>query len=135
MKKISLLTILALTPLCNAMAGSSMQNNNMADMNNMNNNSNNQMMQNQMGQNQPTYWSVMEVVSLPDDSPVTMRGRITKNMGDNVYVFEDSSGTIMLEIDEEDWNGKTVRVDDVVTVYGTVDKGSDYTEIDVTSIE
>ena len=123
MKKISLLTVLALAPLCGAMAGSGMQNN-------TNNNSNNRMMQ-----NQPTYWSVMEVVSLPDNSPVTMRGRITKNMGDNVYVFEDSSGTIMLEIDEEDWNGKTVRVDDIVTVYGNVDKGSDYTEIDVTSIE
>ena len=122
MKKISLLTILALAPVCGAMAGSGMQNNNM--------NNNNQMMQ-----NQPTYWSVMEVVSLPDNSPVTMRGRITKNMGDNVYMFEDSSGTIMLEIDEEDWNGKTVRVDDIVTVYGNVDKGSDYTEIDVTSIE
>jgi len=120
MKKISLLTVLALAPLCGAMAGSGMQNNNM----------NNQMMQ-----NQPTYWSVMEVVSLPDNSPVTMRGRITKNMGENVYLFEDSSGTIMLEIDEEDWNGKTVRVDDIVTVYGNVDKGSDYTEIDVTSIE
>jgi uncharacterized protein (TIGR00156 family) len=122
MKKISLLTVLALMPVCSAMAGSGMNNNNMK---------NNQMMQNQ----QPTYWSVMEVVSLPDKSPVTMRGKITKNMGDNIYVFEDSSGTIMLEIDEEDWNGKTVRVDDIVTVYGNVDKGSDYTEIDVTSIE
>jgi len=121
MKKISLLTILALVPMCGAFAGSGMKNNNM---------NNNQMMQ-----KQPTYWSVMEVVSLPDKSPVTMRGRITKDMGDNIYVFEDSSGTIMLEIDEEDWNGKTVRVDDIVTVYGNVDKGSEYTEIDVTSIE
>ena len=125
MKKISLLTILALAPVCGAIAGPGMNNN-------MNNN---RTMQNQSAQNQPTYWSVMEVVSLPDKSPVTMRGRITKSMGDEVYVFEDSSGTIMLEIDEEDWNGKTVRVDDIVTVYGNVDKGSDYTEIDVTSIE
>lgn len=121
MKKISILTILALAPVCGAIAGSGM------NSNNMNNN--------KMVHSQPTYWSVMEVVSLPDNSPVTMQGKITKNMGDNIYVFEDSSGTIMLEIDEEDWNGKTVRVDDIVTVYGNVDKGSDYTEIDVTSIE
>ena len=39
------------------------------------------------------------------------------------------------EIDEEDWNGKTVRVDDIVMVYGNVDKGSDYVEIDVSSVE
>ena len=49
--------------------------------------------------------------------------------------FEDSSGTIMLEIDEEDWNGNTVRVDDVVTIYGTVDKSGRVAEIDVTSVE
>ena len=119
MKKISVLAMLTVLPVASAIAGPGMKNNN----NNM------------MQQNQPTYWSVTEVVSLPDNTPVTMRGRITKNMGDNIYVFEDSSGTIMMEIDEEDWNGKTVRVDDIVTVYGNVDKGSDYVEIDVSSVE
>ena len=122
MKKVSVLAILALMPVCGAIAGPGMKNNNMNNNNTMNN-------------NQPTYWSVMEVMSLPDNAPVAMRGRITQNMGDSVYIFEDSSGTIMMEIDEEDWNGKTVRVDDIVTVYGNVDKGPNYTEIDVTSIE
>ena len=124
MKKISVLAMLTVLPVASALAGPGMksQNTNAMNTNNM------------MQQNQPTYWSVMEVVSLPDNTPVTMRGMITKNMGDNIYVFEDSSGTIMMEIDEEDWNGQTVRVDDIVTVYGNVDKGSDYVEIDVNSI-
>ena len=118
MKKISVLAMLTVLPVASALAGPGMksQNTNAMNTNNM------------MQQNQPTYWSVMEVVSLPDNTPVTMRGMITKNMGDNIYVFEDSSGTIMMEIDEEDWNGQTVRVDDIVTVYGNVDKGSDYVE-------
>ena len=117
MKKLSFLTLVALMPIFGAIAGPGMNHNN-----NM--------------RNQPSVWSVTEVVSLPDDTPVVMRGRITQNMGDNIYVFEDVSGdgTIMLEIDEADWNGNTVRVDDVVTVYGNVDKGSNYTEIDVESI-
>ena len=102
-------------PVCNAFAGPGK---------NMNNNMN----------TQPAVWSVTEVVSLPDDTPVVMRGRITKNMGNNIFVFEDASGTIMMEIDEESWNGNTVRVDDIVTVYGSVDKSSNYTEIDVDSI-
>ena len=119
MKKISVLALLAVVPLAGAVAGPGAQKNNM----------------NKMKQNQPTYWSVTEVMSLPDNAPVTMRGRITRNMGDNIYVFEDSSGTIMMEIDEEDWNGNTVRVNEYVTVYGNVDKGSDYIEIDVNSIE
>ena len=116
MKKISILALVAFMPICGAFAGSG----NNKHMNNMN--------------VQPAVWSVTEVVSLPDDTPVVMRGRITKNMGNNIFVFEDASGTIMMEIDEESWNGNTVRVDDIVTVYGSVDKGSNYTEIDVDSI-
>ena len=115
MKRISILTLVALMPVCTAFAGPGK---------NVNNNMN----------TQPAVWSVTEVVSLPDDTPVVMRGRITKNMGNNIFVFEDASGTIMMEIDEESWNGNTVRVDDVVTVYGNVDKSSNYTEVDVESI-
>ena len=125
MKKVSVLTMLAVLPVCGAIAGPGMKNTN------MHKNTNNNM----MNQVQPTYWTVTEVMTLPDNAPVTMRGRITQNMGDNVYVFEDSSGTIMMEIDEEDWNGNTVRVNDVVTVYGNVDKGGEYIEVDVNSIE
>ena len=121
MKKISVLTLVTLLPLSAAFAGPGMK------TNNMNNN--------MMTQNQPTYWSVTEVMALPDNAPVTMRGRITRDMGDNVYMFEDSSGNIMLEIDEEDWNGNTVRVNEMVTIYGNVDKGDNYIEIDVNSVE
>ena len=120
MKKISLLALVAFMPLCGAFAGSGK---------NMHSN-----MNNSMNNSHPAVWTVTEVVSLPDETPVVMRGRITKNMGNNIFVFEDASGTIMMEIDEESWNGNTVRVDDVVTVYGNVDKGSNYTEIDVESI-
>lgn len=120
MKKISIVAVLALLPMCGAFAGPGMKN-----QNNMNN----------TPQKQPTYWSVAEVVEMPNNSPVVMRGRIKQNMGDEMYLFEDSSGTIMLEIDEEDWNGNTVRVDDVVTIYGNVDKGGRVAEIDVVSVE
>lgn len=120
MKKISVLALVAFLPIGAAFAGPGK---------NMNNNMNNNMMK-----NQPAVWTVTEVMSLPDETPVVMRGRITKNMGNDIFVFEDGSGTIMLEIDEESWNGNTVRVDDIVTVYGNVDKGSNYTEVDVNSI-
>ena len=115
MKKISVLALAAFLPVCAAVAGSG---------NNMNNNMN----------NQPAVWTVTEVMSLPDNTPVVMRGRITRNMGDNIFVFEDNSGTIMMEIEEEDWNGNAVLVDDIVTVSGNIDKGSNYTEIDVNSV-
>ena len=117
MKKISVLTLVALMPVCGAMAGPGKT-----------------MSNGMMNNNQPAVWTVTEIMSLPDNTPVVMRGRITKNMGNNIFVFEDGSGTVMLEIDEESWNGNTVRVDDIVTVYGNVDKGTNYTEVDVNSI-
>lgn len=122
MKKISVLALAAVLPVCGAMAGNNM------NKGMMNNNMNNGM------NTQPAVWTVTEIMSLPDNTPVVMRGRITKNMGNDIFVFEDGSGTIMLEIDEESWNGNTVRVDDIVTVYGNVDKGTNYTEVDVNSI-
>ena len=112
MKKISVIALMTLLPIYGVMAK------NNANM-----------------QQQPTYWAVTEVVEMPDNTPVKMRGRIRQNMGEQMYLFEDSTGTIMLEIDEEDWNGNTVRVDDVVTIYGTVDKSGRVAEIDVSSIE
>lgn len=115
MKKISVLALAAVMPICGAIAGPG------------------NIMGNGMN-TQPAVWTVTEVMSLPDNTPVIMRGYITKNMGNNIFVFEDDSGTIMLEIDEEDWNGNTVRVDDIVTIYGNVDKGTNYTEIDVNSV-
>ena len=115
MKKISILALCALMPVCSALAGSNMQNKN-------------------VNQKVPTYWSVTEVVNMPDNTPVVLVGRITKNMGNEMFLFEDSTGNIMLQIDEEDWNGNTVRVDDIVTVYGHIDKNGNMTEIEVDSI-
>ena len=119
MKKISVVALFAIMPVVGAIAGPGMNKN-------MNNN---------MQKQQPTYWSVTEVVEMPDNTPVVMRGRIKQSMGEQMYLFEDSTGTIMLEIDEEDWNGNTVRVDDMVTIYGNVDKDGRVAEIDVTAVE
>ena len=114
MKKISILAFCTIIPIFSAMAGNKAQN--------------------IVHQNAPVYWSVSEIVDMPDNTPVVLLGRITKNMGNEIFVFEDASGTIMLQIDEEDWNGNTVRVDDVVTVYGHIDKNGNMTEVEVDSI-
>ena len=114
MKKISMLALCAILPICSAMAGSGSQK--------------------VVHQNAPVYWSVSEIVDMPDNTAFVLLGRITKNMGNEIFVFEDASGTIMLQIDEEDWNGNTVRVDDVVTVYGHIDKNGNMTEVEVDSI-
>lgn len=93
----------------------------------MDNNANNNMM---------TVVSVQEVRSMPDNSPVIVRGYLVRQNGENSYVFQDDSGVINLEIDEEDWNNQTFSPNDFVEVWGEVDKnGAAITEIDVSAIK
>lgn len=114
MKKISVLALLGVIAAVPGFAAS----------NNMNNN------------NMMTVVSVREVRDMPDDSPVIIRGYMLRQNGENSYVFQDDTGTINLEIEEEDWGGQTFSPNDFVEVWGEVDKnGMSVTEVDVSAIK
>ena len=57
-----------------------------------------------------------------DDKPVVLVGKIEKSLGDEKYLFRDASGTIVVEIDNEDWNGVNVTPNDTVELRGETDK-------------
>ena len=81
--------------------------------------------------------AVMTVESannMKDDTFVILQGNIKQNIGEEVYIFEDASGTINVEIDDEDWNGVTAGPDDLVEIKGEVDKGWNTVEIDVDQV-
>ena len=121
MKKISMLTVLGVVASGAAFAGP-------GKMAKMNNNTNND--------NMMTVMTVEEVRGLSDNTPVVVRGYLLRQNGENSYVFQDNTGTINLEIDEEDWNGVTVSPTDMVEVWGEVDKnGMSVMEIDVSAIK
>lgn len=91
---------------------------------------------NNMNNNAMTVVSVEEVRNMSDNSPVIIRGYLLRQNGENSYVFQDDTGTINLEIDEEDWGGQTFSPNDFVEVWGEVDKnGMSVTEIDVSAIK
>jgi uncharacterized protein (TIGR00156 family) len=122
MKKIYGLAVFGVIASSSAFAGPG----NMAKMNNNSMNNDNMM----------TVMTVEQVRSLADDSPVIIRGYLLRQNGENSYVFQDNTGTINLEIDEEDWNGLTVSPTDMVEVWGEVDKnGMSVMEIDVSAIK
>ena len=50
-------------------------------------------------------------------------------------MFKDSTGSVTVEIDDEDWRGLDVKPQDMVTIKGEVDKEMFSTEIDVDYIE
>jgi uncharacterized protein (TIGR00156 family) len=80
--------------------------------------------------------STKEAKALQNDMPVVMRGRIEKALGDEKYLFADSDGTIIVEIDFEDFRGVNVSSSDNIEIRGEVDsKLLRDNEIDVDYLE
>ena len=82
-----------------------------------------------------TIVTVKQVNEMRDDVPVIVRGHIVQRMGDEKYLFEDATGSITVEIDDDNWRGQTVKPTDTVKMYGEVDRGWWTTEIDVDYVE
>ena len=75
-----------------------------------------------------------EALKLNDDTPVVLVGQIEKSLGDEKYLFKDASGSVTVEIDNEDWRGVTVTPKDTIVIQGEIDKDFFKTEIDVDSV-
>lgn len=117
MKKVSMIAVIGAFASVAAFAGSG----------NTANNANNNMME---------VMTVEQVRGLSDNSPVIIRGYMLRQNGENSYVFQDTTGTINLEIDEEDWGGQTISPNDYVEVWGEVDRnGASMIEVDVSAVK
>ena len=51
-----------------------------------------------------------------------LKGQIVKSLGDDKYAFTDKTGEIVLEIDNDDFDGVTVTAGEFIEVSGEVDK-------------
>lgn len=78
--------------------------------------------------------TIEEAKNMGDDTYVVLQGTIEQSLGDEKYMFKDNTGTIKVEIDNEDWNGLSVAPTDVVEIKGEVDKGWTSIEIEVDQI-
>jgi uncharacterized protein (TIGR00156 family) len=78
--------------------------------------------------------SVAEALKLRDDSAVVLEGKIAKSLGGEKYLFTDATGSITVEIDNEDWRGVSVNENDTVVIKGEIDKDLMSVEIDVDSV-
>ena len=78
--------------------------------------------------------TVQQALRFRDDTPVILQGRIVRALGREKYLFEDSTGTIVIEIDHDKWRGLTVGPEDRVEISGEVDKNRHRVEIDVDRI-
>lgn len=78
--------------------------------------------------------TVAEVAGLPDDTEVRLTGYIVKKLGDEKYEFRDDTGTVVVEIDDDDWKGIEVSPETRVEIAAEVDQEGQTTELDVDSI-
>ena len=66
--------------------------------------------------------TIQQALSLADDSIVILQGHIINNLGDEKYTFQDATGQVVVEIDDEKWMGVKVTPADTVEILGEVDK-------------
>ena len=78
--------------------------------------------------------TVADALKVSDDTPVKLAGKIEKSLGDEKYLFKDATGSVTVEIDNEDWRGVNVTPKDTIVIQGEIDKDFFKTEIDVDSV-
>lgn len=70
-----------------------------------------------------TIETIDDVKNKKDDEIIILQGVIERAMGDDKYLFNDGTGTIVIEIDDDDFNDIVVSAGENVQITGEVDKG------------
>ncbi len=70
----------------------------------------------------PEITSVVDAQKMPDNSWTTLRGYIVRYNGDEKYLFKDSTGEQIIEIDNDIWRGQNISPDDLVEIVVEIDK-------------
>lgn len=83
----------------------------------------------------PQVTTVSAAQQAADDTHVVLEGQIVKRLQDELYEFKDATGTIQVEIDDEDWPAQKVSESAKVRLTGEVDKDFNNREIDVDRVE
>ncbi|KJV47438.1 protein ygiW precursor [Pantoea sp. BL1] len=78
--------------------------------------------------------TVKQAEEMKDDSWITVRGYLDKQIGDEDYLFRDSSGNMKVEINHKRWHGQTITPKDQVELTGELDKDFNSIELDVKQV-
>lgn len=81
------------------------------------------------------FTTVLNAKRMGDNSYVRLKGKIVSKTGNEKYMFKDNTGTIQIEIDDDDWNGVQAGPKDLVIIEGELDKDWNDISIDVDTIK
>ncbi len=79
--------------------------------------------------------TVKDAQNATEDSAVMLTGHIIQSLGNETYLFKDSTGEIEVEIDNEEWMGLDVTPNDKVAIRGEIDSEWTTMQIDVDTIQ
>ena len=66
--------------------------------------------------------TVAKALEARDESPVVLEGRIVSAAKEHEeYVFQDKTGKIIIELDDELFHGRTVTPENTIRIWGEVD--------------
>lgn len=79
--------------------------------------------------------TVAAALEAADDAQVVLQGQIVRRVKGDIYEFKDATGTMKVEIDEEDWPPQAVDDKAKVKLTGEVDRDLMGREVDVEFVE
>lgn len=78
---------------------------------------------------------VSEVNNMADDTMVYLQGYLVQNLGNEMYIFQDASGTMTIEIDDDLIANNTVSPETMVWIAAEVDKNGDVVSLEADEIQ
>ncbi|MNR14339.1 hypothetical protein D3C85_1308110 [compost metagenome] len=79
--------------------------------------------------------TVASALEAADDAQVVLQGQIVKRIKGDIYEFKDATGTMKVEIDDEDWPPQAIDDKAKVKLTGEVDRDLMGREVDVEFVE
>ncbi|UVE18057.1 NirD/YgiW/YdeI family stress tolerance protein [Pseudomonas sp. LS44] len=83
----------------------------------------------------PQVTTVAGALDAADDTPVALTGQIVKRLKGDKYEFKDATGTIQVEIDDDEWPAQSISESAKVKLTGEVERELTGREVDVDILE
>lgn len=79
--------------------------------------------------------NVSDISNMPDEATVYIQGYLIQNLGNEMYMFQDDSGTIAIEIDGDLLASNTVAPNALVWIVAEVNQEGQVTSLEAEEIQ
>lgn len=79
--------------------------------------------------------SVAQALRMNDDHDIRLTGYVVEQIGKEKYLFEDSTGSIVVEIDEDKWRDMRATSRTRLTIWGQLEEEDGGNELEVDHLE